>query len=130
MGVDEVTALIKFHLAPIATRRDIAMLGLLFKIASGIAPATISQLFRPFAGSLISHGFRTSDVIHSKALMDPVEPSHPVIIKRSIFGLIRVYNLLPQATVDHKSTKTVPKGFTELRKDRRKEWCSQLAILF
>ena len=35
VGVDEVTALIKFHLAPLTTRRDIAMLGLIHRTAMG-----------------------------------------------------------------------------------------------
>ena len=120
LNITDTQAFLDHGLAPLSMRRDIAMLGLLFKVASGIAPAPISQLFRPFGGSLISHGFRTSDVIHSKALMDPVEPSHPVIIKRSIFGLIRVYNLLPQATVDAKSTKLFQRGLQNCAKTAAK----------
>ena len=116
LNITETQALLDYGLAPLAMRRDIAMLGLLFKVASGTAPAPISKLFRPWRGSLISHGFHTSEAIHSKALMDPVEPSHPVMIKRSIFGLIRVYNRLPEATAEAKSTKLFQKGLQNCAK--------------
>ena len=36
---------------------------------------------------------------------DPVEFNHPGIIKRSLFGLIRVYNDLPQSVVSAKTAK-------------------------
>ena len=49
--------------------------------------------------------------------MDPVAFNHPVIIKRSIFGLIRVFNALPQAHVSARSTK----AFQKLLQDRAKD---------
>ncbi len=119
LNITDTQELLDYGLASLAMRRDIAMLGLLFTVASGIAPAPISNLFKPSGGSLMSHGFHTSYVIHSKALIDRVEPSHPVLIRRSIFELIRVYNRLPQATADVKSTKLF---------QRRLQNCAKTAV--
>ena len=80
--------------------------------------------------SLISHGFATNGVIHSKALMDPVEPSHPVIIKRSVFGLIRVYNRLPQAAVDAKSTKLFQRYLQNCAKNAARDGISGWQLMF
>ena len=37
-AVSEVIALVKFHLAPLSTRRDVAMLGLIYRTALGKRP--------------------------------------------------------------------------------------------
>ena len=96
LGVDEETALTKHGLAPLCMRRDIAMLGLLFKVSCKLAPAPLQNLFKAYGqSSLVAHGFRVPEFFHGKALQDPVEAGHPMIIKRSVFGLIRVFNRLP-----------------------------------
>ena len=81
------------------------MLGLLFKVSNGCAPKPIMQLFRPYSGSLLEYGFGVSCTWHSKAIHDPVETGHPAIIKRSVFGIIRVFNTLPQKFVDAKNVR-------------------------
>ena len=106
------------------------MLGLLFKAAYGIAPSPICSLSKPYGGSLISHGFAINAQIHSRALMDPVEPSHLVIIKRSIFGLIRVFNRLPQAAVDAKSTKLFQRYLQNRAKNAAKYDASGWQLMF
>ena len=47
---------------------------------------------------------------------DPVEFNHPSIIKRSFFGLIRVYNDLPQFLVSAKTTKVLQGRLQKLAK--------------
>ena len=86
-------------------RRDIAMLGILFKVSRGIAPSPIQSMFSLRPSNLDAYGFASGRSRHSRQIMDPVCPSHGVCIKRSIFGLIRVFNLLPQTTVDAISPK-------------------------
>ena len=63
------------------------------------------------------------------ALMDPVEPSHPVIIKRSIFGLIRVFNRLPQAAVDAKTTKLFQRYLQDCAKHAAKNDASEWQLM-
>ena len=89
-------------------RRDIAMLGILFKVASGIGPQPIGSLFSLRPSTLEQHGFLIRPR-HSKQIMDPVAFNHPVVVKRSIYGLIRVFNALPQGVVDSKSVNSFQK---------------------
>ena len=105
LGLTDVEALCDYKLAPLSMRRDISMLGLLFKVASGTAPPPICKLFRSYNCSLASFGFQSCSQFHDKALHDPIEPTHPGIIKRSAFGLIRVFNRLPQQAINVKSTR-------------------------
>ena len=46
VGVDEVTALAEFHLAPLQVRRDIAMLGLIHRTALGKGPPPFAEHFK------------------------------------------------------------------------------------
>ncbi len=46
VGLTDIAALVDYNLAPLGMRRDIAMLGLLFKVASGTAPPPITNLFQ------------------------------------------------------------------------------------
>ena len=83
-----------------------AILGLLFKISIGKAPPSLSSLFPPASGLLDSHGFVGNRRLHSRALKDPIEPGHPPLLQRSIFGMISVFNHLPQQLVDCHSVKS------------------------
>ena len=53
LGVSEADAMIHFNLAPLCTRRDIAMLGVIHRAAIGKGPPQLKQFFRP-AGNRIS----------------------------------------------------------------------------
>ena len=44
-GVDDISALVVFHLAPLATRRDIAMLGLIHRTVLGKGPEQFKHFF-------------------------------------------------------------------------------------
>jgi hypothetical protein len=71
IGVDEISALITFHLAPLATRRDIAMLGLIHKTILGKGPTQFSA-------------FSQCEEQYIRKLIDPRLPSvHEVSIRFS-----------------------------------------------
>ena len=77
-------ALLKFNLAPLSMRRDIAMLGILHRAAIGDGPAQFQEHFYRRAGSL--------------RLFDSLENQSPSrLMKRSIWGLVPVYNKLGNA---------------------------------
>ena len=80
-GIDEVTALMHFNLAPLRMRRDISMLGVLHRAALGKGPPQLRELFKRKPGSFM--------------LVDPYNGAtlHP-LTKRSAWGLIGVYNRL------------------------------------
>ena len=99
IGVDEVTALVKFHLAPLATRRDIAMLGLMHRTALGKGPTQFKEFFRRDP--------------HSSALHDPRTDSSAPITRRSALGLVAVYNMLPPNVLVSKSVSAFQRSLQE-----------------
>jgi hypothetical protein len=88
LGIPEVEALLQFNLAPLSTRRDIAMLGLLHRTILGKGPSHFTEFFRVGAdGKLVTTSLRR---------MGP-------LAKRSALGLIPIYNLLPGGITSAKS---------------------------
>ena len=99
-------AILEYRLAPMCMRRDIAMLGLLHKVSLGIAPKPLMALLGQQPQNLYAQRFVVRpERLHSRQLHDPVEVSHPAIIRRSVFGLIKVYNNLPEDVVAATSCK-------------------------
>ena len=86
IGVDEVTSLSEFHLAPLAVRRDIAMLGLIHRTVLGKGPPQFAEHFK---------------VQGSRLLHDPRKDCKAPIIKRSALGLVAVYNSCPGKLWQH-----------------------------
>ena len=103
-GLTAESALCDHRLAPLAMRRDIAMLGLLWKVSRGGAPGLVQSLFSLRSTTLEDFGFAMRRRAHGFQIHDPIEPGHPLILRRSIFGSIRVWNLL---SVDLVNAKTV-----------------------
>jgi len=98
LGLDEPTAFVEFNFAPACLRRNIGVLGLLHKRVLGISHPIFQKLL-PFHsdvfGSLRPHG-------HDKQLYGhtlDVNFQH-ALHARSIFGMVYVYNRLPQTVVD------------------------------
>jgi hypothetical protein len=80
-GVSTEEALMHFNLAPLSMRRDIAMLGMLHRAKLGIGPPQLREVFKKMPGGFM--------------LIDPYANSaRPPLIRRSVWGLIPVYNLL------------------------------------
>ena len=124
-------AFLEFNLAPLGVRRDIAMLGILYKVCHNKAPPPLQGLFQHCGGrTLTSYSFRTSDVLHDKALHDPVEPGHPLIIRRSIYGLVKVFNRLPQHFVDSKTTQEFQRRLQNCAKDAASENAIDWQLMF
>ena len=96
IGVDEVNALVHFHLAPLSSRRDMAMLGLIHRTVLGKGPQQFKEFFK-------------CDVRHPAKLIDPRKESKSPLIKRSALGLVAVYNMLPPKVVALKSVSAFQK---------------------
>ena len=79
-GIDDTAALLEFNLAPLETRRDIAMLGVIHRTVLGKGPAHFKDHFRIYRG---------------RQLQDPRATSRSQLVTRSALGRIAVYNLLP-----------------------------------
>ena len=84
LGMTREAALMDFNLAPLSMRRDIALLGLLHRAAIGEGPMQLRAYFRRRLGSL--------------KLIDALESQRASpLMRRSIWGLVRVYNRLGNA---------------------------------
>ena len=105
IGISRKDAILHFNLAPLCTRRDIAMLGILHKVVLGVAPGPFYKLISRCVSSLRSYGFHNGVPFHNKQLQDDVGSCSPVMLKRSLFGLVFIYNRLPQEIVDAKSVQ-------------------------
>ena len=90
VGADEVIALAEFHLAPVAVRCDIAMLGLIHRTMLGKGPSQFSEHFKPGG---------------QKRVCDPRVNCDSPLIRRSALGLVSVYNMLPPSVLSAKSVK-------------------------
>ena len=107
LDIDEVEAFERYKLAPLQTRRDIGMLGLLHRISLGLAPAQLCDLFPKDDAVRRGHvfGTRLSSFVqrHDRQFLD--RDSHTETFRRSVFGLVSSYNLLPQEIVDISTVK-------------------------
>ena len=104
--VSERDALLKWRLAPLRCRRDIAMLGLLYRVAWNIAPADIAALFpwKPAAASVRTT--RGTIRRHPYQFVEPIaRGGHTDVFSRSCFGLTVVWNMLPTDVADLPSAK-------------------------
>ena len=70
VGVSELKALIKYRLAPLPARRDMAMLGLLHRVWHGLAPRPLAALFPWSRGRQSTVPTRGSEVRHGRQLAE------------------------------------------------------------
>ena len=97
LGIDESQAFLIHNFAPLTLRRDIGMLGFLHKRVLGLSQSCIESLL-PWFNDVFSIPRRG----HNKQLYSnfrEVQFQHG-LFNRSVFALVDVYNLLPQAAVD------------------------------
>ena len=88
----------RFHLAPPALTRNIAILSMLYKVSRGSATPPIRRLFCLTPSNLVSTGFIRKRR-HRWQIHNPVEVGHQLLIKRSAFGMIKVSNDLLHVVV-------------------------------
>ena len=70
VNVSEADAFLKFHLAPLGLRRDIAVLGLLRKCALGLAHPLLCNLFPKAPALNTRHSGRLAMLRHDKQIVD------------------------------------------------------------
>ena len=116
LGVSELEALRGYRLAPLCSRRDMGMLGSLHKLNLGTAPDQLAVLF-PLVGTVTEplslQRVRAWRPLHSKQLHTPVTFESTDLMQRSLFGLARCYNALPQRLVDIGSVKGFQKALQD-----------------
>ena len=117
LGVDEMSAFMSFNLAPLRVRRDIAMLRVIHRAALRLGPL---QLWKFFCVDPSASRRGGRSVRHSRQLVEcPCGRDLDLeIMRRSAFGMIRVYNLLPKCTIAKSDLKSFQRGLTDLVRDR------------
>lgn len=123
MAVSEREALADWNLAPLPCRRAIAMLGLLYRIAMRQAPEPLCQLFRrdysTRSGHTATRGFGRR---HSLQLCEATTMGgHTEVFRRSLFGLVTVWNMVPEAVVRSGSVHSFQRGLQEALRRRALE---------
>ena len=111
--------LIHFNLAPLSTRRDIALLGVIHRAVLCEGPTHFQGLFRISPANRI--GLRRR---HSRHLIDTHSGRPLDMYNRSIFGLVRVYNLLPEYLVNLNTVKDFQSGLQGIVKERALRNCN------
>jgi hypothetical protein len=113
LSVSSIDSLVHFGLAPLETRRDIAMLGVIHRTVIGAGPTHFKDFFC-LDTSLPTRYVRHR---HSKHLLDPCLGGRcPNYLSKSILGLIAVYNLLPDYVVKASSVKLFQTNLSDLVK--------------
>ena len=108
-------AFAKYNLAPLATWREIAMLGVLYKVARDTAPTELKRLFPngpqrlPNPYPVRETGFRLTRASHKKQLQTLCTPFSTERLRRSIFGMVELFNALPEWVVEVPNVKLFQK---------------------
>ena len=99
-------ALIKYHLAPLSSRRDVSMLGLIHRTVLGQGPKQFCDYFKLETVPHFPRGLLHRELRHAYQLHDATDGSESNALKRSVLSLIYPYNLLPPRTVAHSKVST------------------------
>ena len=100
-------------MAPLHTRRDIAVLGVIHRAVLGHGPSHFHSLFYRATDSL--HFLRRR---HFRHLANPYASRPLDIIQRSIFGLIPIYNLLPAPIIKLENVSEFQSSLQKIVKQR------------
>ena len=110
LGVSEADAFCDHNFAPPSLRRDIGVLGLLHKRVLGKAHPVFQDLL-PFHADVFGN-LRANE--HNKQLYGHICEVHfqQSLHLRSIFGMVHVYNRIPQDVVDCDNVSAFQKRLT------------------
>ena len=122
VGITEINALLYFNLAPLKTRRDIAMLGVIHRASVGKGPEQLQKLFPP-AEPVGRRSARIASNLHTRQRELLIENTQLGVIERSAFGLVRIYNMLPQHLVDSTDVSIFQAKLQDIVKIRARSAC-------
>ena len=115
-------------LAPPRLRRDVAMLGLLWKVATGCAHSSLVALF-PRAGPK-THDTRMGTSKHELQLFERAFLARNATYHRSVFGLVHVFNLLPKEVVHVGNVSLFQSKLTRIARNACKERVANWSCVF
>ena len=130
-GVTTLEGLMVFNLAPLAARRDMAMLGLIHRTVLGKGPEQFRNFFFPASQRSTSRtrlAERRSE--RGSQLTDWRRRTHLNVVRRSALGLVAVYNLLPPRVVKLNNVKDFQGALGELLRERATAGCDDWPLTF
>ena len=118
LELDERHAFLDFNLAPLRLRRDIGMLGVLWKISHGRANPDLEALFPMAPSSVVPrHDTRAARRRHSLQMINRCDGSQLSQLQRSLFGLVKVWNALPENFVYTHTVSSMQSKLTRASKN-------------
>ena len=131
VGCTEVEALKHWNLAPLAARRDMAMLGLVHRTVLGEGPAHFKKFFWNSNRQAV-HRTRLEERRgkHGKQLQETFYTNCPELRRRSALGLVKVYNSLPAEAVNQKKVSEFQRKLQETLEERAEAGCEDWAQTF
>ena len=96
------------------------MLGVLHKCTLGIAYPSLAYMFPAVSPTQTQTRYytRLGSRRHNKQILDRCQGDQLEFFRRSLFGLVGVYNLLPQDVVDLKSVKSFQSALTAIAREQ------------
>ena len=94
LHLSKLEALTTFKLAPLSTRRDIAMLGFLHRFSHGKAPPCFNDVLQMGTAAALPRQLRQGS-FHDLQIRDVIDGSQPRQLERSVLGLVYSFNCLP-----------------------------------
>ncbi len=115
------------RLVPLEARRDVAMLGMLQRVANGMVPSELATLFAPTRRRTAGMTARTSEARHDLQLLDFVSAGgHTDSYKRSAFVLVTVCNMLPDGACRGKECEGLAEKSAASFEGIRENWRGKL----
>ena len=125
LGMSAEESLLEHRLAPLCTRRDIGMLGVIHRAVLEEGPSQFAKYFIRKTFSTRPLG-REANRRHDKQLMTHRTGKFLDITSHSLLGLVDIYNLLPQYTVNATTVsdfqKRLQKMMMELASNNAPGW--------
>jgi len=116
LGISDRDAFLQHNLAPSRLRRNIAALGLIHKVVIGKAHPALKDFF-PSKDARSCHPTRLSTHRHTQQVQDFCDGSQSQQFQHSLFGMVKIYNLLPQRAVDQRTVTAFQKFLTRMARD-------------
>ena len=112
LGLCDKMAFLTFNVAPLQIRRDICMLGVLWKIAHGRAHKHFCDMFPMCDFQTMRYETRAVARRHSRRFVDRCDGTQLDQLDRSLFGLVKVWNVLPGEIVNSTSVQAFQRKLT------------------
>ena len=116
-------ALMVFNLAPLKTRRDVAMLGVVHRAVLKKGPPQFWKYFEEETTQAY-YGTRAATRRHFRHLKEHRRGRFLEVLRRSALGLVAVYNLLPGSVVSEETVHGFQGKLVEVLRSRACDGCA------